>query len=76
MKGGLFGDIKKNCEKKSHKAVDVFVLDEDLAFRVLFWTSVVQVNVVEQMNKEVDLTRLKKITHCNSRAHFLLKRGD
>ena len=30
-------------------------------------------DVVEQMNKKVDLTRLKKTTHCNSRAHFLLK---
>ena len=41
----------------------------------MFWTSVVQVDVVEQMNKKVDLTRLKN-THCNSRAHFLLKCAD
>ena len=26
-----------------------------------FWTSVVQVDVVEQMNKKVDLTRVKKL---------------
>ena len=33
-------------------------------------------DVVEQMNKKVDSTRLKKITHCKSRAHFLLKCSD
>ena len=32
--------------------------------------------VVEQMNKKVDLSCLKKTTHCNSRAHFLLKCAD
>ena len=43
----------------------------------MFWMSVVQVYVVEQMNKKVDHTRLKnKTTHCNSRAHFLLKCTD
>ena len=35
-----------------------------------------EVGVVEQMNKKVDLSCLKKTTHCNSRAHFLLKCAD
>ena len=44
----------------------------------LFWTSVVQVDEVEQMNKKVDRTSKTncKWTHCKSRAHFLLKCGD
>ena len=33
-------------------------------------------DVVEQMNKKVDLSCLKKTTHCKSRAHFLLKCAD
>ena len=47
--------------------VDVFVLDEVLAFRVcfgrgsgvssMFWTYVVQVDDVEQTNKKVDQSR-------------------
>ena len=32
--------------------------------------------VVEQTNKKVELSCLKKTTHCNSRAHFLLKCAD
>ena len=39
----------------------------------VFWTSIVH---VEQMNKKVELSCLKKTTHCNSRAHFLLKCAD
>ena len=38
----------------------------------MFCTSVVQVDVVEQKNKNEDLTRLTN-THCKSRAHFLMK---
>ena len=46
----------------------LFVLDALLRFEV--------VEVVEQMNKKVDFSCLKKTTHCNSRAHFLLKCAD
>ena len=48
----------------------LFVLDALLRLELL------RFDVVEQMNKKVDLTRLKKTTHCNSRAHFLLKCAD
>ena len=47
-----------------------FVLDALLRLELL------RFEVVEQMNKKVDLTCLKKTTHCNSRAHFLLKCAD
>ena len=48
----------------------LFVLDELLRFELL------RFEVIEQMNKKVELSCLKKATHCNSRAHFLLKCAD
>ena len=48
----------------------LFVLDALLRLELL------RFDVVEQMNKKVNLTRLKKTTHCESRAHFLLKCAD
>ena len=48
----------------------LFVLDALLRLGLL------RFEVAEQMNKKVDLTCLKKTTHCNSRAHFLLKCAD
>ena len=48
----------------------LFVLD------VLLRLELLRFEVVEQMNKKVDLSCLKKTTHCNSRAHFLLKCAD
>ena len=42
----------------------------------MLWTSLVQVDDAEQMNRKVDRTRLKKITHCKSRVHFQLKCAD
>ena len=53
------------------KVLDVgfIILDEVLRFAVCLGQT-------EQMNKKVDLTRVKKTTHCKSRADFLLKCAD
>ena len=48
----------------------LFVLDALLRLELLR-LELLRFDVVEQMNKKVDLTRLKKSTHCKSRAHFL-----
>ena len=77
--------------KKSHSAEKKWGYVGILSVFSRFWTSVLfflfaldallrlellRFDVVEQMNKKVDLTRLKKTTHCKSRAHFLLKCAD
>ena len=52
------------------------------SFWTRFWVwscwglKLLRFEVVGQMNKKVDLSCLKKTTHCNSRAHFLLKCAD
>ena len=50
-----------------------FCFGQGFGVSSMFWTSVVQVHVVEQLNKKVDAS---KTTHCKSRAHFLLKCAD
>ena len=77
--------------KKSHSAEKKWGYVGILSVFSRFWTSVLfflfvldallrlellRFDVVEQMNKKVDLTRLKKTSHCKSRAHFLLKCAD
>ena len=91
MKGGPSGAIQKtlkshSAEKSGAKVGSLvfsrlwtsvlfflFVLDAFLRLELLRFKVV---EVVEQMNKKVDLSCLKKTTHCNSRAHFLLKCAD
>ena len=90
IEGGPFGTIKKFSRKclivpkkiqvnntqiakvgilSCFLDVGFIIFDEVLRFAVSFGRT-------EQMNKKVDLTRVKKTTHCKSRVHFLLKCAD
>ena len=90
MKGDPLVQSKK-LQKSSHSSekkwgyVGIFSVFSRLWTSVLFFLFVLDAllrlellrfEVVEQMNKKVDLSCLKKTTHCNSRAHFLLKCAD
>ena len=81
--GTLWGKIFNPKISKSRivpkKSGGIFSVISRLWTSVLFFLFVLdallrlQFEVVEQMNKKVGLSCLKKTTHCNSRAHFLLK---
>ena len=51
--------LKKNPSEKHQSRC--FCIGRGFGVSSMFWTSVVQVDVVEQMNKEVDLMHLKKL---------------
>ena len=92
LKGGPFGGKNFNPRsfKKSHSSEKKWGslvwfrgCGRLFCFFFSFWTLLrlellrfEVVEVVEQMNKKWTFRVLKKTTHCNSRAHFLLKCAD